>query len=301
MSSNDGSSYFVANPSKESCFPDANSPTGQSCSHVVTAADPATGRSIVLAMPKPKRSYDGVTFKLTKNFSQNWLAQASYTYSYLRGNYAGPYRAEDNQLDPGITSEYDLAVLMTNKMGYLPGDQPHQLKLYGAYTFNFGPRFNVTAGGGYTGVSGTPVSVLGGGANDYGPSQGFIVPRGQGGRTPFTNQVDLRGVFEYVIKAPYKVSFAVDLFNVFNSQTVQLADENYTFDVVDPIVGTNCASGNYVGQGTAALQAACPDLPFLKTTDGHPVTVNPNWGEAQSSILAFQAPFNMRLSLAISF
>jgi hypothetical protein len=159
----------------------------------------------------------------------------------------------------------------------------------------------VTAGAGYTGTSGSPVSVLGGGANDYGPGQAFIIQRGRGGRTPFTNQFDLRGQAQYVVKAPYAVTFTVDVVNLFNAQTAQLYDENYTFDVVVPIP-TSCKSNaagskNPLGQ----LQADCPDLKYLKTVDGNPVTINSNWGRPQFGLTAFQLPLLLRFGLAVSF
>lgn len=301
MSSNDGGSYFIGNPGKDRNIPDPNSPTGVSNSKYVTAVDAQTGRTIQLVFPKPERSFDGVTLSATKSFSKNWLAQASYTYSVLRGNYPGPYRPEDGQLDPGITSEYDLAALMANKKGYLPGDQTHQVKLYGAYTFNFGPKFNVTASGAYTGLSGTPVNALGGGVNDYGPSQAFIIPRGQAGRTPWTNTIDLGGAVSYVIRPPVALAFRLDVFNVFNSQETLTYDQDYTFDAVHTIP-TSCAN-HAAGKANPiqALQSACPDVAYLKTIDGRNATLNPNWGKTDRATTAIQAPLSMRLSLALSF
>jgi hypothetical protein len=302
MSSNDGGSYFIGNPSKDRNIPDPNSETGFSNSKFVETIDPATGRLLRIEFPEPERSYDGVTLKATKLFSQNWLAQASYTYSVLRGNYPGPFRPETNQLDPGITSEYDLASLTANRNGYLPGDQRHQLKLYGAYSWNFGPRFNVTASGAYTGFSGTPVNALGA-HPDYGPSEAFILPRGQAGRTPFVHNVDLGGSLQYVVKPPYAVKFGVDVFNVFNTQEILEYDQDYTFDSIAPIAGINCeteAAGK--ANPAVALQSACPELQYLKTVDGHPVTVNPNWGkQGRSATTSIQAPLSLRLSLALTF
>jgi hypothetical protein len=301
MSSDDGNNYFIGNPgvNRDIKLPDG---TVAGNSKFVTTTDPVTGRNVNIVFPSPERSFDGFTLKATKLFSKNWMAQASYTLSYLRGNYSGPYRPEDNQLDPGITSEYDLASLMSNKQGFLPGDQRHQLKLYGAYTFNFGPRFNVTASGAYTGLSGTPVNALG--AHPiYGSSQAFIIPRGQGGRTPFLNTVDIGGALGYVVRPPYAINFRVDIFNIFNSQEAQLFDEDYTFDTVVPMANASCKSKSAAGKANpvASLQSDCPDLAFLKTADGRPVSPNPNWGRAQPTTTAFQTPLSMRLSVAITF
>ncbi|ABS24509.1 TonB-dependent receptor [Anaeromyxobacter sp. Fw109-5] len=301
MSSDDGVHYYIGNPGTGSPF----TIDGVTYDPVnVTTFDVMTGREVNVKFPEPERSYDAITVFGRKNFSQNWQAFASYTYSYLRGNLAGPYREEDGQIDPGITSEYDLASLMANKHGRLPGDRPHQVKLYGSYTFNFGPRFNLTTGAGYTGTSGNPVNALGadGGAGDYGEGQAFILPRGMAGRSPFLHNVDLKGSLSYVITPPYALQFSVDVFNVFNTEEVRLTDENYTFDAVQPIVGLNCdTSAGGSSNPVAKLQADCSDVRYLKTVDGRPVSVNPNWGKAAPGVNSFQAPLSLRFGVALSF
>jgi outer membrane receptor protein involved in Fe transport len=301
MSPNDGEGYYIGNPTKGGEFVGSDGVTYNPSAP--TATDTATGRLMVIPFPKPERSYDGITASVRKNFSRGWQASASYTYSVLRGNYAGPYRPEDGQLDPGITSVYDIPSIMTNQKGYLAGDRPHQIKLYGSYTWAASPRFSLTGGAAYTGMSGTPVSALAGYNELYDVSQTFVVPRGMGGRTPWTNKVDLRGALEYVIKPPYALKFTVDVFNVFNSEEIIAIDQDYTYDAAQPITGANCSSKTSAGKGNpvAALQSACPDLKYLKTIDGRPVTVNPNWGRPAAGTASFLAPLSLRLGLALSF
>jgi hypothetical protein len=305
MSPDDGETYFVGNPSRGSPF---TAPDGTPIDPTtVSSVDLMTQRTLPNSFPTPDRSYDGLTFSVRKNFSQNWQAAASYTYSVLRGNYAGPYRPEDGQLDPGLTAEFDIPSILANHTGLLPSDRTHQVKLFGSYTFNFGPRFNVTTGGSYIGESGTPVSALGGYNAIYDTSQTFVIPRGMGGRTPFAHRIDLRGALEYVITPPYAVRFSVDLFNVFNTEEILAIDEDYTFDFVQPIQGIKCSSRNAAGSSNPVrkLQQNCPDLAYLKTMDGRPVTVNPNWGRAapgtQTGGSAYQVPFSMRFGVALSF
>ena len=67
MSNNDGQTYFIGNP----------------------------GEGIADSFPKAKRTYDAVTVALNKTFSDLWLAQVSYTWSRLTGNY-------DGLLSPGL-------------------------------------------------------------------------------------------------------------------------------------------------------------------------------------------------------
>jgi hypothetical protein len=303
MSSNDGSDYYIGNPGKDTdiFLPDG---TFAGNSKYVDSFDANTGKPIRIEFPKPERSYDGITLSATKLFSKNWLAQVAYTYSALRGNYSGPFFPEygGGQLDPGITAEYDLASLMGNKTGYLPGDQTHQVKLYGAYNWNFGPRMSAMASAAYTGLSGTPVSALGA-HPDYGQGLAFIVPRGQAGRTPFTNTVDVGAGLNYVVRAPYAVNFRVDVFNVFNSEEVQQIDPNYTFDSVTPAAGIDCDGRNAVSKSNPiqAIQADCPGLAYLKSVDGHPVTINPNFGKQDTGLNALQVPISMRFTLALQF
>src|SRR4029078_11684305 len=52
------------------------------------------GYGIAKDFPKATRDYDAVTLTLQKTFADLWLAQVSYTASYLRGNWAGLFRPE---------------------------------------------------------------------------------------------------------------------------------------------------------------------------------------------------------------
>ena len=214
------------------------------------------------------------------------------------------------QLDPNLLSEFDLPGLLANRDGPLPGDRPHQVKLFGAYVFNFGSKINMTAGGGFRGYSGLPVNYLG--AHPvYGLSEGFVLPRGFAGRTPFITQVDLRGSLEYVIRAPYAVKFSLDVFNIFNQQEVQFVDQDWTFDDVLPIANGKCNDRDAVDSDNPieAALADCPDLAYLKTTDGRPVTINPNFGRPQRgetpdrgyNEAAYQLPIAFRFGLALTF
>ena len=74
----------------------------------------------------------------TKRFSHNFVLQASYTYSRTLGNYPGLFSASNGQLDPNISSQYDLRELLVNRYGPLPNDRPHNLKISGGYTIPIG-------------------------------------------------------------------------------------------------------------------------------------------------------------------
>ncbi|BDG09468.1 TonB-dependent receptor [Anaeromyxobacter paludicola] len=321
MSTNDGVNFFIANPAESKPFlvNAAGDKVVTSCpTNDCTKVDPSggystdavTGRVYFAKEPAPERKYDGITFEVKKNFSNHWLGQASYTYSSFRGNYPGLFRTENAQLDPNILSEYDLPSLLPNKNGPLPGDKPHQIKLYGAYIWDLTKKLNVTTGAAFRAQSGTPINVLGA-HPDYGNGEAFILPRGSGGRTPFNTQLDLLGSVDYVIAAPYTLKFTVSVFNVLNKQETLNVDQNYTFDSVQPIVGGQCSSRNGASSKDpiAGVQADCPDIKYLTTTDGRPVTPNKNYGRPANAPAptygyappAYQVPLQVRLGVALTF
>jgi hypothetical protein len=119
------------------------------------------------------------------------------------------------------------------------------------------------------------------------------------GRTLWTHQLDARATVEWTMARPYTLELGIDLFNVYDQQTVLTVDERWTDSTTQPIVGMRCSGGNHVGgkNPIAGVLAACPDLAYLKSVEGSPVTVRPNYGRAKS----FQPPRAWRLSAAISF
>lgn len=133
---------------------------------------------------QPSRVYQALQITTTKRFSRAFYVQGSYTYSSLRGNYPGLLSPDNGQLDPNISSQYDLFELLANRYGPLPADRPHSVKLDGYYTFDLGKAGSVTTGARFSALSGSPIGVLGRHAL-YGPKEAFVLPRGSGGRTAF--------------------------------------------------------------------------------------------------------------------
>jgi hypothetical protein len=253
MSRNDGVSYFIGNP----------------------------GFGLARDFPQGKRRYDGVTALFSRDFSEGWLAQLSYTYSRLRGNYEGLFRSDNGQLDPNITAAFDLESLLLNGDGMLPGDRRHRLKAFAARSFQWGP-VGLDAGVAYRSSSGPPFSYLG--AHPlFGNGFTFILPRGSAGRLPWTHQVDLRLAGRWKMGSGVSASLGVDVFNLFNFQKPTAFDQTYTTTPVEPIPG-----------GSAG------DLAELKDVNGEPVSpeaLNPRFGQP----IAYQAPRSVRLGLRLSF
>ncbi|WNG49842.1 TonB-dependent receptor [Archangium minus] len=257
MSRDNGATYFIGNP--------------------------GLGFAKDFAPYKPQRDYDAVTLFFQKNFADQWLAQVSYTWSTLRGNYEGLFRSDTGQLDPNINSDFDLVSLLPNRSGQLPADRTHQFKVFGAREFVLRSNLSLNLGASYRSSSGTPYSYLGA-HEDYGAGQAFILPRGAGGRLPWNHRIDGRLALNYRLTRELTASFSVDVFNLFNFQAPIAYDQNYTFSPVLPIEN---------GQPS--------DLPAkLVGPDGEPIdaaSLNKNFGKP----IAYQSPRSLRFGARLSF
>ncbi|MGC8722764.1 MAG: TonB-dependent receptor [Acidobacteriota bacterium] len=172
--------------------------------------------------PKPVRIYKALEITMDKHFSHNWLMQGSYVLSRLEGNYEGLFSNDNGQLDPNITSKYDLPQLLVNGYGLLPNDRTHVLKLYGGYFFDNIP---LEMSANFTLQSGTPISALG--ADDlYGLNEGFSRPRGTSGRTPTIWALDLGAQYTFRLWKS-NLGLRADIFNVTNEQRTTTVDQTY--------------------------------------------------------------------------
>jgi len=300
MSNNDGQSYFIGNP----------------------------GSGIADAFPKAERTYHAVTVLFTKSFSDLWLAQVSYTWSKLTGNYDGLFNAQGlnalgaPQLDPNINSTFDLRTLLLNQQGPLSGDITHSIKVYLAKEFVITPTFSATLGGSFNANSGTPINALG--AHPiYGAGQAFILERGSAGRLPWVTSLDARVNLNYRLSKDSVITAGIEAFNIFNSQRPLSVDENYTAATVSAILGARQGSvpQEFGGQCRAAECTAPPfpngngSLPkptidptsptgnairvVLPNRNGVPTPVVPNlaWGTPTN----FQPVRQFRFSLRFTF
>jgi hypothetical protein len=253
MSRNDGVSYFIGNP----------------------------GFGFATDFPEGERRYDAVTALVSRDFSEGWLAQLSYTYSKLRGNYEGLFLSDSGQLDPNITAAFDVESLLINSEGVLPGDRRHRLKALAARSFQWGP-VGMDVGLVYRGSSGPPFSYLG--AHPVlGNGYTFILPRGSAGRLPWTHRVDARLAARWKVGSGVAASVGVDIFNLFNFQKPTAYDQNYTSTAVEPIPG-----------------GSVDDLAELKNVNGAPLppeAINPRFGQPT----AHQPPRSVRLGFRLSF
>lgn len=270
MSRDEGTTFFISNP----------------------------GYGVTSDFPKAKRDYDAMTIYFEKSFSSQWLAMASYTLSYLRGNYSG--LSEPGSLYPsGNTSgAFDIISLLPNRDGPLPGDRAHAIKLYGAKDFSLPGSFDISLGASYQAVSGAPLNVLG--AHPYyGAGNVFILPRGSGGRLPWVHSVDTNVNAGYRISKDSYLTLSLSVFNLFNFQAETSRDENYTYASVRPITGGTLEDLEADNDEECAATNSCRDN-VVAWAGGSPLGPqgrNPNYGKPTS----YQTPRQIRIGAKVTF
>ena len=256
------------------------------------------GFGIASSFVKPTRNYDAVTVSLAKSFADNWLAQVSYTWSKLVGNYDGLFAKQADtsiQFDPNSNATFDLASFLPNSYGPLNSDITHVVKLYGAKTFVFGAQ-GLNLGLGYTGHSGAPTSYIGY-DSIYNQPLVYLVERGSGPRTPWVNDFDGHIGYDFRFTKDTTLGITADVFNLFNWQTTTDTDQRYTLNnntATLPIQAgkvTDIANCRTAGGGSAGCKLQQTDGPF------DPANYNPNFQKP----LLFQAPREVRLGVRLSF
>lgn len=232
----------------------------------------------------PTRFYDAVAVSVTQRPTKASLLLASYTYSVNKGNYPGLFSTETGQLDPNITSLYDLPDLMANRYGYLGLDRPHNLKVDGFYQFNLKKAGLLTAGASFRAQSGIAHNALASHPT-YGSGESYLLPRGAFERSPVTTNLDLHLSYGRKLSKSTVIEGFINVFNLANSQRETSVDENYTFDNASPIVGGDLE-----------------DLKHVKAHDENgiegntTVTPNKNFGKLNGRLAPRNVQFGVRLT-----
>jgi outer membrane receptor protein involved in Fe transport len=214
-----------------------------------------SGGACSFRVPKGTRTYDALQLQLTRRFSGGWLANASYVYSRLYGNYSGLQStdeirpptlgaymnsqafASDNFRGGGNANRaWDLDEIMFDAhgnagvFGLLPTDRPHVFKFYGAYNFKFGTEVGTF----FRLSSGTPVSTV---VSTLNSIQALAEGRGDLGRTPTFNQTDLLVAHEVKLGEVKKLRFEFNMMNLFNQKTNMYTYDRYNQEEVMDSVG----------------------------------------------------------------
>jgi hypothetical protein len=197
-----------------------------------------------LNFPKPMRTYKAIIFDFNKADDGHWMANGSVTWSKLKGNTEGTVKSDAGntaQDDAGSTTDFDYPGLEDYSYGLLPNDHRWQFKLFGAYHFNdmftLGANIFVQSPmhGSCEGIHPTDPAAAGYLANSYycGSEASYDAatnsyatnipsPRGTGWKSDWLKQIDLSARINIPLgdNDLRKLTFRVDVFNVFNSHAV---------------------------------------------------------------------------------
>ncbi len=231
------------------------------------------------AQPKAQRRYYSVDIGLDKRFSNNWMGGVHYTWSYLWGNFSGLASSdEQGRKSPNVERYFDAWFMhydqnLNETLGKLPTDRPHQFKVYGAYTFDFG----LTAGLSAFGMSGSPKNL----EFELNNIQGYYpVGRATEGRNSFLWRVDAYAEYNLQLTDRYAVQFNLNVTNLFNTSIATrifplINQEDVYIDDDEILAGFN----------------------YLDVIADHDVLRDPRFQMDQS----FQAPITARIGIKFIF
>ncbi len=248
---------------------------------------------------KPSRTYDALEVSIQRRFSKGLMIKGAYTHSRTMGNYPGSVSYDNGQIDPNISSQYDLIELLANRYGKLPQDRPHSVKIDGNYTFDLGERDALTVGSRIRYLSGIPKNVLGA-HSVYGPDESFLLPRGAMGRSEYEHGIDVHLSYGRKLNKTMIAEFYFDVFNLYNKQGTFDTDQTYA-----PAVRLSSAQGGGSSENNVnpIVGGEYEDLIWAKTIDGQgnesatPTARNPNFGKTASRY----APTSARIGFRLTF
>jgi len=262
-------------------------------------------------MPHAVRTYDALELQLSRRFSRGWMANVSYVYSRLYGNYSGLQSTDEirpatlgygfgaNQVfgaehyRPGgnVNRYFDLdeALFDANGnlglFGRLPTDRPHVLKFYGAYSFNFGTEIGTF----FRASSGTPVTTQ---VDSINQIPVYVEGRGDLGRTPTFSQTDLLVAHEFKFGEAAKLRLEFNLINVFDQKTNLFTFDRFNQEELSDSIGM-CLDRYCDPNGVGVDLGSGFDWRALATqasADGG-VALDPRFGKAASFNPGFEGRF----------
>ena len=205
--------------------------TGKNYTKVrVTAAD--------MGFEKAKRTYAALDFFAEHPYRNGWYGRLNYTLGRSTGNTEGQTLSDTGtaQADVSITQTWDYKEIMYYANGLLPNDRKHQIKAFGFYELT--PQW--TVGANLIVASGRPRSCLGTSPlkddkYTYNSGEHYCFganatlntpsPRGTLGRLPWDRQLDMNLVYKPTLVKD--LSLKLDVFNIFNTQSVTKVVEQY--------------------------------------------------------------------------
>jgi hypothetical protein len=218
---------------------------------------PVTFTAKDMGFPKPTRTYAALDFFVEHPMRNGWMGRVNYTLSRSKGNTEGQTLSAVAQTDVAATQTWDMREIMEYADGLLPNDRTHQIKAYGVW--QVAPEWSI--GGNFLASSGEPIACLGNyptalitpGFPDYGSAYHYChgsdvtnntpSPQGADGRLPWDIRLDASLSYDPAFLKG--LEFKINVFNVFNRQTVQQVDQ--TFDGSGDRSPTYFTPGPFVG------------------------------------------------------
>jgi hypothetical protein len=173
--------------------------------------------------PELTRKYKALEITSEIRWIDNWAVLGSYRYAHLTGNYEGLFHRESGQSAPNTTITADFAnsplLGFAYEEGPLPNDIRHTVKLFSWYQWN-----DLNTGIGFKVQSGRPISAFR--ALLFNDHSSLPDPRGSAGRTDWVSSFDLHADYTIHLRsADQRVTFGLDVLNVFNSQATLAVKE----------------------------------------------------------------------------
>jgi outer membrane receptor protein involved in Fe transport len=246
----------------------------------------------------PQRDYNALQFTVTRRFSKKLYVQGSYTFSRTEGNYPGLFQSTNGQVDPNISSQYDLIELLANHNGALPQDRPHYIKLDGYYTFDLKKAGDLTVGIRFRASSGVPENALAG-HYLYGPNESYLLPQGSLGRTDFDHGLDVHIGYGRNLNKNMKLEIFADIYNVYNRQGTAAVDDNYApyYKLSAAGMAGEQQNANPISGGTYDDLIWAKEIDMNGVESAKPIGRNPNFHNPTVRY----APLSARLGVRLTF
>jgi hypothetical protein len=162
-----------------------------------------------------EQTYKAAMFSLTKRYAKNWLLSASVTWSRMKG-LTNTAHSLSQQAMIWYTKYYGQDPNdLINARGYLSNDRTWVVKVSASYSFPWGILASVN----YLYQTGKPIPTFVRVYPDQGERTILAEPRGRE-RFPGWSVLDLRLQKTFHIYKTAHLSAMIDVFNVFNSNTV---------------------------------------------------------------------------------
>jgi hypothetical protein len=182
------------------------------------------------------RDYWGIEVLFTKRFSHRWQLIASYVYSECTGTMGTGWGD-----DIGWGGSTHNPNFWINRDGHVYNDPTHFVKLQGSYILPFDIHFNAyfkyRTGRTYTRRARFRL--------DQGRETVFMEASGSR-RYPSLTNLDLRLEKTFTIQEKFRLGFMIDVFNVFNADTITSWGSRTTFDWYEDLSEYAASDGHQV-------------------------------------------------------